>query len=92
MTDHNPAEPDFDNDPAALEWARTKIEFFIARCRKNEATMRVKGQEDGAMRWRVTANHMERQFVGGVGCVIADFDARLPEFNEMVRKARNESN
>lgn len=77
----DPAAPDerFDHDPAALAWARAKVRRNIDKLRRWQATDAANGEEDRSKRWRSMANHLHRTFVGGEGCVIAAFDARLPQ-------------
>ncbi|MFE5895857.1 hypothetical protein ACFQ67_00250 [Streptomyces sp. NPDC056488] len=71
-------DTDYDRDPAAIAWARRKIQDEIDRCRKFHASATEAGKPEQAEMWRRLANRMERTFMGGDGCVIAYFDERLP--------------
>ena len=81
-TTRAPADPDlsrFDTDPAALAWARQKIQQTVERAEQFEKHATERGQVDMAARWRLAAQVMRRDLLGGKGCVIAGFDERLPE-------------
>jgi hypothetical protein len=69
----------FDRDPEALAWARTKVQDEIDRCRKFADSARAADNPEQAEMWRRLANRMQRMFIGGEGCVMGYFDARLPE-------------
>ncbi|MFI8254109.1 hypothetical protein [Streptomyces filamentosus] len=69
---------DYDRDPAAIAWARAKIQDEIDRCRRFHTSATEAGQLEQADTWRRLANRMERTFMGGSGCVLAYFDERLP--------------
>lgn len=68
-----------DSDPEALAWARDKIMRRIEHYRKFERQATERGTSD-PKQWRMLAWSMERDFIGGEGCVVAAFDERLPEF------------
>lgn len=76
-------EPDlsrFDSDPDAIAWARAKIQQTVERAELFEKHATERGQADMAARWRLAAQVMRRDLLGGRGCVIAAFDERLPEW------------
>lgn len=76
-----PTPPDlsrFDTDPDAIEWARAKILRYVERAEQFEKHARDAGNPEMAAHWRITATFMRRTLLGGRGCVIAAFDARLP--------------
>lgn len=83
MTDRSP----YDTDPAALAWARTKIQDVIDRCRKFAESAHAADQPEQAEMWRRLANRMQRQFIGGEGCVMGYFDHRLPDLARAVDHA-----
>lgn len=75
-----PAAADFDRDPAALAWARSKVQSYIDQlarweqeAKDREATLKMLGL--GAA--RVLAL---RHFLGG-GCTIGAFDERRPQLD-----------
>lgn len=83
-----PEAPDlsrFDTDPDALAWARAKIQQTVERAEQFEKHAAERGQADMAARWRLAAQVMRRDLLGGRGCVIAGFDERLPEITRRLR-------
>lgn len=70
----------FDSDPDALAWARARVQQRIDHYQRFELDDLNDGNTDRATQWRVVANCMDRDFIGGEGCVIAAFDERLPSF------------
>lgn len=77
-----PRPRDFDSDPAALAWARAKIQRHIDQA--EEFRQRANAPTT-AKTWRVIRNFLRSRLVGGDGCVIADFDERLPEWKAAIR-------
>lgn len=78
--------PDFhrlDSDPEALAWARAKVQNRIDHYRKFERQATEQGSSD-PKQWRLIAWSLERDFIGGEGCVVAAFDERLPKFVEVL--------
>ncbi|MGQ4343538.1 hypothetical protein [Streptomyces sp. SAS_275] len=75
---------DFDTDPAALAWARTKVQHEIDRAEKFIEQATQAGKPEAVQRWRFIANHLRNSFIGGDGCTIARFDERLPAFRKTV--------
>lgn len=84
---------DYDRDQAAIDWARAKIQRRYDFAAKAEATYQLKWQDavrsnsklltqrelhDTMMRWRRIKNFLQMWFIGGEGCVVADFDVRRP--------------
>lgn len=67
----------FDRDPEALAWARAGVQTFINRMRDFERQARERAGSDPEQ-WRKIAFFIEREFIGGDGCVIATFDERRP--------------
>lgn len=86
MSETTPTEveaPDlsrFDTDPAAIAWARGKIQHAVERAEQFQKHNTDTGSPEWAERWRITAAYMRRTLLGGKGCVIAAFDERLPEW------------
>ncbi|AVH59964.1 MULTISPECIES: hypothetical protein [Streptomyces] len=78
---------DFDRDPEALAWARAKIQRHVDWLANAERETAARGNRVGAIRWRFAKNFMARKLIGGTGCVIADFDERLPETLDRIDKA-----
>ncbi|NUP18379.1 MAG: hypothetical protein HOZ81_20305 [Streptomyces sp.] len=67
---------DFDRDPAALAWARTKIQEVVD---KAEACAANTGLSDQAREgWKQTAGFMRRELLTRDGAVRAAFDERWP--------------
>lgn len=77
----------FDGDPEALSWARAKVQRRIDHYRGFEARARETGR-DGEL-WRKIARSLERDFIGGEGCVIASFDERLPSLVEQMAQPQS---
>ena len=82
----DPMTPDFDTNPAALTWARQKIQARINKLRAWERQDRA----DRASVWRQIANHIERELIGTGSCAIAAFDPRLPEVMLLLAAAKAE--
>lgn len=74
----------FNSDPDALAWARKAIQHEIDRLRRWQQECTDKGDVDRALQWRKMANLLERNFIGGTGCVIAAFDERKPQYEQML--------
>jgi hypothetical protein len=72
-----------DRDPVALAWARAKIQRHVDKLRGWEAQAAENGNAEQSRLWRNVANHLDRTFIGGSGCVIASFDERLPQVKAM---------
>lgn len=77
----------YDRDPEALAWARTKVQDEIDRCRKFADSEKAADKPEQAEMWRRLANRMQRQFIGGDGCVMGYFDERLPGLARAVDNA-----
>lgn len=75
---------DFDRDPEALAWARRYVQRHIDKTRRFSEQATVRGDADQASQWRRLANYMQREFIGGEGCVIAAFDERRPQLPDAV--------
>lgn len=86
----DPVTPDFDTNPAALTWARQKVQARINKLRAWERQDRAVGNIDRASAWRQTANHIERELIGTGSCAIAAFDPRLPEVILLLAAAKAE--
>jgi hypothetical protein len=76
---------DYDNDPAALAWARANVQRYIDQAAEF-AAKRVEEGKDPAP-WRQIANFMRSKMIGGTGCVIAAFDERRPAFSAAIARA-----
>lgn len=74
---------DYDRDPAALAWARAAIQREIDKFRDWEHRDTESGNAERAKQWRMMRNMLDRQFIGGTGCVIAAFDERKPAYARM---------
>lgn len=68
-----------DRDAPALAWARAKVQHHIDKLRRWQREAAEQGKDEQSRRWRNVANHLDRTFIGGTGCVVASFDARLPQ-------------
>ncbi len=69
---------DYDRDPAALAWAREKVQREINRFRMFEEAAKERGERERASLWRKFAAFLVMEFIGGEGCNIAAFDERRP--------------
>jgi hypothetical protein len=74
----------YDTDPAALAWARAKVQAEIDRCNDFTTSALAAGKPEQADMWRRLANRMQRTLVGNEDCVIAAFDERLPAMAKAV--------
>jgi hypothetical protein len=79
--------PDFDRNPEALAWARTKLQHHIDKLAGWEQQATAQDKTEQAEHWRRTKNYLLRSFIGGHGCVIAAFDERLPAHLDMLDRA-----
>ena len=82
------AQDDFNRDPKALAWARGHVQRKLDRVRGFQQVAQDRGDEDVMRRWRGVGNFLQREFIGGVGCVVAAFDERSPEFAKQLDRAR----
>lgn len=67
---------DFDRDPAALAWARTKVQPYINQLAAFEQQVAAQGDEASVRCFQAMRNHVGRYFFGNGGCVIGAFDER----------------
>ena len=76
---------DFDNNPAALMWARTKVQREIDKLKRWEKQDLGSGNVERAKTWRQHANLLRRQFTGGThcGCAMGAFDERKARFTSV---------
>lgn len=82
------AAPDFDRDPAALAWARAKVQRQIDRFAAFEQQCRDRGDDLKANFWRQAQYSMRACLLGrGEGCVVGAFDERLPQLASAVDHA-----
>lgn len=70
---------DFDRDPAALAWARTKVQAYLERLAAFEQQSAAAGDEASARCFRIVQSHVRSFFLGDGGCVIGAFDPRRPD-------------
>ena len=76
---------DYDRDPEAIAWARTKIQPSID---KAERFSREADTEEARTKWRWIAKFMHRELIGsGEGCTITAFDERLPAHRARMDRA-----
>jgi hypothetical protein len=73
---------DFDRNPAALAWAREKVQGFIDRLADFEQQARAKKDPATALGCGVSKILAQRHFLGDGGCVYGVFDERLPRLRE----------
>jgi hypothetical protein len=83
-----PDDPaDFDRDPAALAWARTRIEQYVTRLADFEQQCAAKGDEAGVRCFQIVQRHISHYFLGDGGCTIGAFDERRPRLEWLRRDA-----
>lgn len=70
---------DYDRDPAALAWARTRIEQYVTRLAHFEQQCAAKGDEASVRCFQIVQRHISHYFLGDGGCTIGAFDERRPE-------------
>lgn len=78
---------DFDRDPAALAWARGKIQDYIDRLAGFEGQAASKGDEASVHCFRLVQSHVRSYFLGDGGCVIGAFDERRPRHLDAIQAA-----
>lgn len=71
----------YDKDPEAVAWAAAKV---ARSADKAERFSREAASVEQRTQWRKIAWFMRRELIGGTGCVIAGFDARLPEMRKLL--------
>ncbi|MEU9323237.1 hypothetical protein AB0D91_05395 [Streptomyces canus] len=69
---------DFDRDPAALAWARTKVQEYIDRLAAFEQQASEQGDRITQHGCGVARLMAERHFLGDGGCTVGAFDERMP--------------
>ena len=80
----------YDTDPEALAWARSKVQPLIDKMRRFEQHATESGETDPAQ-WRKIANVIESHLIGGSGCVIAQFDERMPTFAPILAESEGKA-
>lgn len=73
----------FGSDPDALAWARGHVQNLADKYRQFEADARRDGRAERAQQWRMFANLLQMQLIGGNGCVITPFDERRPSLPDV---------
>lgn len=81
---------DYDQDPAALAWARAKAQAYIDQLANWEKQADERGAEGKARGIAVSRLLAQRQFIGG-GCTIGAFDERLPKYRALTDTAQGPS-
>ncbi|MCF2531731.1 hypothetical protein [Yinghuangia soli] len=72
--------PNLDADPAALAWARGKIQHHIDKLNRFRENAAERGDSAAAEQWRRIAGYMSRYLIAGGSCTIGSFDERLPDW------------
>lgn len=80
----------YDTDPAALAWARAKVQHYVDRLGKFEEQATGHGRADQARGLAVARRSAEQTLIGGEGCTIGAFDPRLPDFTRSIGAATDE--
>lgn len=70
---------DFDRDPAALAWARGKVQAYIDQLADWEQQAKERGATAKALGISASRLLAQRQFLGNGGCIIGGFDERRPQ-------------
>ncbi|MGV9888354.1 hypothetical protein [Streptomyces sp. NPDC003395] len=76
---------DFDRDPAALAWAREKVQTYIDRLADFERQAKAMDDPATALGCGISRLLAQRHFLGDGGCTYGVFDERLPR----LRAAQN---
>jgi len=66
---------DFDRDPDALAWARSKVADAVSRFREYASLADRAGKPEEAEMWRNMAGHLRHALIGD-GLTVAAFDER----------------
>lgn len=77
----------YDSDPAALAWARAKVQSEIEHAERFAADLTAVKDVEAAQRWAFVARHLHRTLIGNEGPVMGRFDHRLPALHEACRTA-----
>lgn len=78
MTARPPTFSQFDRDPEALAWARTKVQDYIDQLARWQEEANERGAAAKALGFGSARILAQRHFIGG-GCVIGAFDERRPD-------------
>jgi hypothetical protein len=81
MTPSNPVPDDtarYDTDPAALAWARTRVQHQLDRLARFEEQATQAGRHEQARGLAIARRSTQQLLLGGEGCVVGAFDARRP--------------
>lgn len=70
----------YDTDPAAIAWARAKVQHQLDRLAKFEEQATARGRTETARGLAIARRSTEQMLLGGQGCVIGAFDERRPEW------------
>lgn len=76
----------FDFDPEAIAWARAKVERLSARIEKHATWLDDAGRSDEATGLRRALYFIDRDVLGGSGCVIGSLDDRLPSMSDILSR------
>jgi hypothetical protein len=77
----------FDRDPEALAWARSKVQAYIDRLAAFEQQAKTKHDPATATGCAVSRLLAQRHFLGDGGCTIGVFDERMPDFAKAIDSA-----
>ena len=78
---------DYDRDPAALAWARSRIQEYIDRLADFERQAKAKSDPATATGCAISRLLAQRHFLGDGGCVIGAFDQRRPAHLDAIQAA-----
>ena len=87
MTDQPRTFSRFDRDPAALAWARGKVQDYIDRLADFERQAKEKRDPATATGCAISRLLAERHFLGDGGCTIGAFDQRMPDYANTIDSA-----
>ena len=68
----------FDRDPEALEWARGHVQALVDKMHRLQQAAE-RATPPPRRQWRKIADILQRELIGGEGCVITAFDWRKPD-------------
>ena len=75
---------DYDRDPAALAWARNRVQEYIDRLADFEQQAKAKRDPITELGCGISRQLAERHFLGDGACVIGVFDERRPTHPDLI--------
>lgn len=81
---------DYDRDPEALAWARTKVQAYIDLLADFEKQAKAKHDLLTANGCGVSRLLAQRHFLGDGGCTVGAFDERRPDYLDRIASSKEQ--